>query len=383
MTALLPTRVSLYDFLYEDTQPIDAVFADTGRISLPQARLIIEHGIQAIISALLAYHQNYGAEAVLKKLLCRSQIKELRKHNAFNFNTMQTAILNGQAIFDTLFTTNDVQKAICKKLGQVSNLSAAKVRPLLSALSLLCLREIAILTDFAQLDATELDAWFRQQPQFLHLDRKIANLTLNDNICDANAYSMPTFDTSWCQLTNYDLPQQATQIISAEQMPHYAKVIGRTTQNSKTSSGNKADIATDNGQLIIDKDNNSDILTFCAMDNILLPYQRWMLQLAKISDIYLSRNRLKIAPEPAQPPSRPLVSFGFLDRDHVVDDTKSASNISNKDKLPFWKNPVVILLVIIIGALSLLAIGKYHYKKANTDPSSQPKPKIIQKTDHH
>nr|WP_241878088.1 hypothetical protein [Psychrobacter sp. PraFG1]UNK04511.1 hypothetical protein MN210_09455 [Psychrobacter sp. PraFG1] len=66
MTALVPTRVSLYDFLVKDTLPIDAIFADLGTISLPQARIIIEQGIQAVISALLAYNQLQGADAVLK-----------------------------------------------------------------------------------------------------------------------------------------------------------------------------------------------------------------------------------------------------------------------------------------------------------------------------
>ena len=85
MTALLPTRVSVYDFLFEDTLPIDALFADIGNISIPQARLLIQNGTQAITSALMAYNQKQGPEAILKKLLTRSLVKELRKYNAFNF----------------------------------------------------------------------------------------------------------------------------------------------------------------------------------------------------------------------------------------------------------------------------------------------------------
>ncbi|PNK59767.1 hypothetical protein [Psychrobacter sp. FDAARGOS_221] len=379
MTALLPTRVSIYDFLFEDTQPIDALLADQGNISLPQARILVENGIQAIISGLLAYHQNYGADAVLKKLLSRSQIKELRKHNAFNLDTMHTAMQHGQNVSDALFESVEVQKAVCKKLGQLTDLSAGQVRPLLGALSILCLREIAILADFAQLDASELDTWFKQQPQFLHLDRKIANLTLNENICDANAFKMPTFDINWGQLTGCHLPKSNNGIMSAEQMPHYAKVIGRTTQTTSQTPQ-----TTEDGQLIVDKADNSNILTFCAMDNIALPYQRWMLQLAKISDIYLSRNRLKVAPEPAQPPSRPFVSFGFLDNKTPETNNHSAAVVTDQNK-PLWKNPVLILLVLVIGALSLLAVGKYQYKKSHADPAEQATQKqpVTKKPDSH
>ena len=103
MTALLPTRVSLYDFLFEDTLPIDVIFADIGNVSIPQARVLIQNGIQAIISGLMAYNQQHGGEAVLKKLLSRSQIKELRKYNAFNLKTMNATHQNGNAINDTLF----------------------------------------------------------------------------------------------------------------------------------------------------------------------------------------------------------------------------------------------------------------------------------------
>lgn len=174
MTALLPTRVSLYDFLFEDTLPIDSIFADIGGISIPQARVIIENGIQAIVSGLMAYHhyhQQQGGEAVLKKLFRRSQIKDLRKYNAFNLKTMSAAYQQGHAINDTLFESTEIQKRGCQKLGDQAQLSGNQVRPLLGALSLLCLREIAILADYAQLDAQEIDCWFGLQPQFFQLNR--------------------------------------------------------------------------------------------------------------------------------------------------------------------------------------------------------------------
>lgn len=360
MTALLPTRVSIYDFLFEDTQPIDAVLADMGNISLPQARIIIENGIQAITSSLLAYNQVEGPDAVLKKLLNRTQVKELRKHNAFNFRTMKTAMQYAQNSLEALFVSTDVQKSVTKRLSDLAQLPTQKTRTLLGALSLLCIRELAILADFAQLDANELDQWLRQQPQFLRLERTTSRLSLDDGACDNEIFAAPTFDPIWLELTNCKLPAQQPQQESV-QMPHYAKVIGRTqAPNNGTTS-----LPKNNDQLIVDTQNNSDILTFCSIDSVTLPYQRWLLQLAKISDIYLSRNRLKIAPEPVQPPSRPFVSFGFMDKkfdDSSPATTKSASD--STDNQPFWKNPVLILLVLVLGTLTLMAVGKYQYKKS-------------------
>lgn len=367
MTALVPTRVSLYDFLVKDTLPIDAIFADLGTISLPQARIIIEQGIQAVISALLAYNQLQGADAVLKKLLNRSQIKELRKYNAFNFSTMQSALQHGQNVSEALFSSSDIQRAVCHKLAEQAQLKPGQARPLLSALSVLCLREIAILADFAHLDAADLDQWFKQQPQFLWLKRDQAALASAQHICDTYAYQIPDFDPDWHSITGYKLPA-ATPTLSLDQMPHYAKVIGRTTQPSTVPS---------NEPLIVDTANKSDILTFCAMDNIALPYQRWMLQLAKISEIYLSRNRLKIAPEPIQPPSRPFVNFIFMDKEKEEKAFASASDSTEPTSFTaFWKNPVIILLVIVIGGLGLMAVGKYQYKKSKMMQTPSPSTQI-------
>lgn len=379
MTALLPTRVSIYDFLYQDTQPIHAVLADFGRISLPQARILVENGIQAITGAIIAYNQNEGSEAVLKKLLNRSQVKELRKHNAFNFMTMKTAMQYGPNTIDALFPTTDIQKNVAQRIAKLASLRTQTVRELLGALTLLCLRELAILADFAQLDANEVNEWICQQSQFLKLSRSQAALNTGEtkhpdnNACDVDSYRIPDFDLKWLELTHCELTESQTENQNA-QMPHYAKVIGRAAATQNDTTTGSPNLVTDSKQLIVDNANKNDVLTFCSIDNISLPYQRWLLQLAKISDIYLSRNRLKIAPEPVQAPSRPLVNFGFKDNVKASNTTnpttkKPEEPVQNK---PFWKNPVLIILVIVLGTLTLIAVGKHKYKKAQAaDQSSE------------
>lgn len=370
MTALFPTRVSLYDFLFEDTLPIDAVFADIGHLSIPQARVIIENGIQAIISALLAYNQRYGGEAVLKKLLNRNPVKELRTYNAFNLNTMKAAFQNGSSIIDVLFDSTENQTLVCQKLAQQAHLPLSEVRSLLGALNLLCLREIAILTDYAHLDEQEIEIWFALQPQFFELSRPL-NFPINDGKNTTNkAMIMPHFDSRWHEITGYQ-PPVLTSSEGSEQLPHYAKVIGRTSSISLENQS----WATGSSQLIVDTDNNREVLTFASMPHISLPYQRWLLQLAKISDIYLSRKRLKVASEPTKPPSRPFVNFGFLET-NSKDNNQDAPNkdIEHHSPTPIWRSPVIILLILVIGGLSLMAVGKYHYKKAKiTPPISQSK----------
>lgn len=371
MTALLPTRVSLYDFLLEDTLPIDSVFADIGNISIPQARVLIENGIQAIISALMAYNQAQGSEAVLKKLLNRTQVKELRKYNAFNFKTMNVAYQNGNAVSEVLFHTPETQKQICQKLAKQADLRTVEVRHLLGALSLLCLREVAILVDFAQLDMQEVNDWFALQPQFFQLDRDCLGSSHCETEIEINtatstsasisvSNSLPVFDQSWHAITGYKQPT-ASNDFNTDQIPHYAKVIGRTNENNRNLA------VSENGQVVVDNSNNSDVLTFDSMNNISLPYQRWLLQLAKISDIYLSRKRLKIAPEPVQPPSRPFVNFSFKDIDNPSsNDNPTTHSESSDSHTPLWKNPVILLLVLVLGGLSLLAVGKYQYKKSHS-----------------
>lgn len=274
---------------------------------------------------------------------------------------MSAAHQNGNAINDTLFGSTEIQKLICQKLAEQTQLTSSQVRPLFGALSLICLREIAILADYAQLDAQEVDCWFGLQPQFFELNRIEINKL--DERGNANnkllAGELPNFDTNWHQITGYKQPAISSSN-PAEQIPHYAKVIGRTHQTPLAHN-----LSTDNNQLIVDNANNSDVLTFGNMPNISLPYQRWLLQLAKISDIYLSRKRLKVSPEPVQPPSRPFVNFGFLDTSNNKENQNVSSSLdSEQGSIPFWRNPVLILLVLVIGGLSLMAVGKYQYKKS-------------------
>ncbi|WP_296403982.1 hypothetical protein [Psychrobacter sp.] len=366
MTALLPTRVSLYDFLIEDTCPIDAIFADIGSISIPQARVIIQAGIQGIISGLLAYNQMHGADAVIKKLLVRNQVKDLRKFNAFNLKTMNAAYQNGNTINDTLFDSNEIQKQICLKIAMQARLNPNLVRHLLGGLSLLCIREISILADYAHLDEKEIEHWFNLQPQFFQLKRGTVNAVEFNNTNLLTAYKLPQFDSSWHDITGYQQPITPTDVLS-EQMPHYAKVIERADQNSDNNYLSAEE------KLIVDNSNHSDVLTFDTMPNISLPYQRWLLQLAKISDIYISRRRLKIAPEPVQPPSRPFVNFGFLDTQKSKKfDGHDVIVATNNSSGQLWKNPIIILLVLVLGGLSLMAIGKYKYKQS----------KVITHTNH-
>ena len=260
------------------------------------------------------------------------------------------------------------KKRVCQKLTDQAQLSTGQTRLLLGALSLLCLREIAILADYAQLDAQEIDCWFELQPQFFWLNR-----TKNDRDNQINnsilAYELPNFDSAWHEITGYKQPAISSSD-PIEKVPHYAKVIGRTHQATLIKN-----ISADNNQLIVDNANNSEVLTFAEMPNISLPYQRWLLQLAKISDIYLSRKRLKVAPEPVQAPSRPFVNFGFLD----IDKNNTSSNLqSGQSNIPLWKNPVLILLLIVIGGLSIMAVGKYQYKKSQVvdTPTQMTKVKV-------
>lgn len=365
MTALLPTRVSIYDFLIEDTQPIDSIVADLGHISLPQARILIEHGIQAIVSALLAYNQHQGSDLLIKNLINRNQVKELRKHNAFNTKAMITAFKCGQPVSDVLFNKHLTQKEVCHHLAVYSQLPIEKVKPLLSALVLLCLRELAILVDYSQLDTTEVDCWMNLQSQFVQLD-----YCMNKDLGEASTFTgsqrfkKPSFDPMWHEITGYK-PIPETSSTPKDSIPHYAKVIGRSP---KTPS--QLVSPSSNSRLIVDKSNESDVLTFSEIDGISLPYQRWLLQLAKISDIYLSRNRLRIAPEPTQAPPKPFVNFDFIE--HNLSKLADDSDHSNKSAVPLYKNTVIILLLIVIGGLAIIAIGKAKLKKnKNLNVNSQ------------
>ena len=106
MTTISPTRVSMYDFLYQDTKPMVSLLADVAKLSLPQARLAMDAILQAIISALLAYQQHNDGQAVSKKLFTRTAVKELRRYNSMNFSTINATLYYRQEVADAIFHEN-------------------------------------------------------------------------------------------------------------------------------------------------------------------------------------------------------------------------------------------------------------------------------------
>ncbi|WP_230661430.1 hypothetical protein [Psychrobacter sp. I-STPA10] len=389
MAKITPARVSLYDFLSIDTLPIASLAADSGHISIPQAKIVIHCAIEVTVSALLAYQQQFDADSILKKLLSRHQVKELRRYNAFNLRTMQVAMQYGSSLLDALYKDTARIEKISQKIAIKSQSNIQQIRPLLGALTLLSLREIAILADYAQLDAQEIEQWLQLQPQFLqlhsrpidpllsvaHTHSQPSGLSTGDDATDINEtniqtyepisdssiitpklpstnYIVPTFDNSWHELTGFISEPARQSIQNADSIPNYAKVIGHAIE--------------DNTSTISAPLNQQDdrILAFANLPNITLSNQRWLLKLAKIADIYLSRNRLRITAEPKKPPSRPLIPK------HLLGNVSDAP-IQYDQSQPIWKNQVVLLIIAIIGGLSILAVIKYQYKKANTTPVAE------------
>ena len=80
----------------------------------------------------------------------------------------------------------------------------------------------------------------------------------------------PPFDSHWYELTGFEPknhePVQDMQLATG----NYLKAIGRSPEN-------------------LPQGRHNDMLVFEEMHAIALPHQRWLLQLAKISDIYLSQ----------------------------------------------------------------------------------------------
>lgn len=75
MTTISPTRVSMYDFLYQDTKPMLSLLADAAQLSLPQARLAMDASLQAIVSALLVYQQHHKGKPSVKNYLVAQRSK--------------------------------------------------------------------------------------------------------------------------------------------------------------------------------------------------------------------------------------------------------------------------------------------------------------------
>ena len=366
MTTISPTRVSMYDFLYQDTQPLVSLLADTAQLSLPQTRIALTASLQAIVAALLSYQQQHQGQAVHKKLFTRGAIKELRQYNSMNFATLKSILYYRNEVGAAVFGDNARVLKASEYIATQVHTSAAQIQILLSALCVVVLRELAIVADYGKLDHDELDKWFALQPQFLAAARfknqhtedaalnqphLIAEQTETALPADSSV-TPPPFDAYWYELTHFK-PEQVVPVQDMQQAtPNYLKAIGRSPDNIQQGAHN-------------------DILVFAMMPNIALPHQRWLLQLAKIADIYLSRNRLRINSEPDKPPTAPLVNLGLIgSHDERTPTTISEKPIEYDTPRPLWRDPVILIIIAVIGLLSALAVLKYQLKQADNEPKA-------------
>ena len=380
MTTISPTHVSMYDFLYQDTKPMVSLLADAAKLSLPQARLAMDASLQAIISALLAYQQRHTGQTVSKKLFGRHAVKELRQYNSMNFATLNATLYHRHDAADAIFHDNArVIKASDHIAAQI-DATTPQVQILLTSLCVIVLRELAILVEYSQLDNDEINKWFALQPQFLsaarftasqpkHIAVTLADTNNNNALISPEKKSLevgsennserhllnaeqlsdapPPFDLYWFELTEFQPqhhePVQDIQLATG----NYLKVIGRSSEN-------------------IQQGKHNDLLMFAEMTAITLPHQRWLLQLAKISEIYLQRNRLRITSEPASPPKPPLVSLGLIGGNNEnTPTTTSEKPIEYEASIPLWKNPVILIIILVIGLLGGLATLKYYKQKSD------------------
>lgn len=329
MTTVSPKRVSMYDFLSQDLQPTVSLLADATQLSLPQTRLGLSASLQAIITALLAYEQRNQASVVHKKLFTRGSVKELRQYNAMNFATISASLYHRNDVTDAIFGDAATVMKACHYIAEQISARPMQVKTLLTSLSILVLRELAVLADYSQLDSDELAKWFELQPQFL---------------------SIASIDDYWYTLTQFQAVQTAPVQGTHQATPKYIKAIGRAPEN-------------------VQQGRHNDMLVFEPMANIVLPHQRWLLQLAKIADIYLSRNRLRITSEPATAPIAPLVSIGLLgvssDDNDDTQVTTREQPIKHDKSVPLWKNPVILIIILVIGVLGGLAMLKYQQQQSD------------------
>ena len=388
MTTISPTRVSMYDFLYQDTKPMVSLLADAAKLSLPQARLAMDASLQSIVSALLAYQQHNDGQAVSKKLFGRGAVKELRQYNSMNFSTINATLYHRHDAADAIFYDNARVVKASDYIAEQIDATTQQVQILLTSLCVIVLRELAILAEYSQLDNDEMDKWFALQPQFLSaarfainepasvaielnkanedksltvpaeaaLDSPAAIKTETENSPNTErallsieqlADNPPAFNPYWHELTTFkpenQQPVQDMQLATG----NYLKVIGRSSTNAQQGKHN-------------------DLLMFAEMTAISLPHQRWLLQLAKISEIYLQRNRLRITSEPASAPKPPLVSLGLIGSNNDnTPTTTSEKPIEYDAPIPLWKNPVILIIIVVIGVLGGLAALKYQSQKSD------------------
>lgn len=370
----------MYDFLYQDTKPMVSLLADAANLSLPQARLAIDCSLQAIISALLAYQQRYQGQVVSKKLFGRSAVKELRQYNSMNFATISATLYHRHDAADAIFNDSARVLKASEYIANRIDATTPQVQILLTSLCVIVLRELAILAEYSQLDNDEINKWFALQPQFLSINRfadnqtQITSPTSDNTDNDENTPTVssdsteivsedsaegkllnneqllitpPPFDPYWYKLSNFKAdnnePVQDMELATG----NYLKAIGRSAEN-------------------IQQGGHNDLLIFAEMTAVTLPHQRWLLQLAKISEIYLQRNRLRITSEPATPPKPPLVSLGLIggNNDNTPATTSEKPIVYEADT-PLWKNPVILIIILVIGVLGALATLKYQMQKAN------------------
>jgi len=372
----------MYDFLYQDTKPMVSLLADAAKLSLPQARLAMDASLQAIISALLAYQQHNDGQAVSKKLFTRTAVKELRRYNSMNFSTINATLYYRQEVADAIFHENARVIKASDYIAEQIDATSPQVQILLTSLCVIVLRELAILAEYSQLDNEELDKWFALQPQFLSVERFVANKPTSAKLAESNeneatttstesglqpdlktevknttertllstaqlADTPPAFDPYWHELTTFKPenhePVQDMQLATG----NYLKAIGRSPANAQQGKHN-------------------DLLVFAELSAISLPHQRWLLQLAKISEIYLQRNRLRITTEPASAPKPPLVSLGLIGGNNDnTPTTTSEKPIEYDAPIPLWKNPVILIIIAVIGVLGGLAALKYQSQKSD------------------
>ena len=388
MTTISPTRVSMYDFLYQDTKPMVSLLADAAKLSLPQARLAMEASLQAIVSALLAYQQHNDGQAVSKKLFGRGAVKELRQYNSMNFSTINATLYHRHEAADAIFYDDARVIKASDYIAEQIDATTQQVQILLTSLCVIVLRELAILAEYSQLDNDEMDKWFALQAQFLSAARFAANQqpatsielykanedksltvpaeaaldspaaikTETENSPNTErallsieqlADNPPAFNPYWHELTTFkpenQQPVQDMQLATG----NYLKVIGRSSTNAQQGKHN-------------------DLLMFAEMTAISLPHQRWLLQLAKISEIYLQRNRLRITSEPASAPKPPLVSLGLIGSNNDnTPTTTSEKPIEYDAPIPLWKNPVILIIIAVISVLGGLAALKYQSQKSD------------------
>ena len=380
MTTISPTRVSMYDFLYHDTQPMLSLLADAAQLSLPQARLGMDASLQAIVSALLAYQQRHQGQAVSKKLFGRSAVKELRQYNSMNFATISATLYHRHDAADAVFSDNARVIKASEHIAEKIDATTQQAQTLLTSLCVIVLRELAILTEYSQLDSDEINKWFALQPQFLstarfspeHTHTLSAETESNSDLPESTTEAVeaiennsennaertllnverlsstpPPFDPYWYKLTGFKPedyePVQDMQMATG----NYLKAIGRSPDN-------------------LQQGRHNDMLVFTEMHAVALPHQRWLLQLAKISDIYLSRNRLRVNSEPANPPKPPLVSLGLIGGNNDnTPTTTSEKPIEYEASTPLWKNPVILIIILVVGVLGALATLKYQSQKSD------------------